>query len=511
MSDYDIIIVGGGSSGVALATRLSADPARQVLLIEAGPDHGAVTDADRLGDQMQFSSTLTDWAIDASFVAGASLNYPQGRTMGGGSAVNGAFACRGLRDDYERWAAVAGEEWSWPHMLRVLCRLEADQDVTSDLHGADGPVPVVRWRADELLAPQQAFLAAATAHGLPWTDDLNGPEASGVGVIPMNRRDGVRMSTALTYLPLARGRTNLTIRSRTEVARVVIEHGRAVGVELRSSGAGAGEVVRGARIVLSAGALQTPALLLRSGVGPAAHLRAHGIECVVDLPGVGANLMDHQGTAVFLVPNDELPAPDPRVCQLGARWTSSSGGAADDMWLSMWGTWQLAAFPEMQQAIGAPEISAVIVGVHDPASRGTVRLAGADPALRPLVDFNMLADPLDLSRMVEGLRLALELASSPSLARAYRGIGLLDASAAADRSVLEGYLRATVGGWYHASGTCRMGRDADEGAVVDARLRVRGIEGLHVADASIMPTVPRAPTNLSSIAIGERAAELLDQ
>ena len=507
MDEFDVVIVGGGSSGIALATRLSEDAALRILLVEAGPDHGTVTDADRLGDQMQFSSTLTEWAIDASFVGGAALNYPQGRTMGGGSAVNGAFAVRGLRDDYERWAAHGGDAWSWPNMLRVLKRLETDQDVVSDLHGTDGPVPVVRWRADELLAPQQAFLAAVTAHGLAWTDDMNAPDSSGVGVIPMNRRDGVRMSTALTYLPSVRDRPNLTIRSRTEAVRVVIERGRAVGVELRSA---EGPVtVRATRVVLCTGALQTPAVLMRSGIGPAEHLRSLGIECVADLPGVGANLMDHQGTAVFMIPDGELPPPDPRVCQLGARWTSASGVASNDMWLSMWGTWELAAFPDLQQAIGAPAISAVIVGIHDPASRGTVRLASADPAARPLVDFNMLDDPLDLTRMVEGLRLALELAESDAFAGGYRGIGLLDAEHRHDRAVLEGYLRSTVGGWYHASGTCRMGRADDAAAVVDGRLAVRGIEGLHVADASIMPTVPRAPTNLSSIAIGERAAELL--
>lgn len=504
---YDDIIVGGGSAGVALATRLSEDPGRRVLLLEAGPYPGGITDADRLTDQMQFSSTLTAWGIDASFVPGGALNYPQGRTMGGGSAVNGAFAVRGIPDDYERWAAAAGPEWAWSHMRRVLCRLEADQDFRGDDHGTDGPVPVARWREDELLAPQLAFRAAVTARGIGWVDDFNAPGASGIGVIPMNRQDGVRMSTALTYLPRTAGRSNLTIRPDVEVHRVVIERGRAVGVEL---GTDAGvERIDGGRVVLCAGAFQSPALLMRSGVGSAAHLAAHGIACVADLTGVGENLMDHQGTAVFLIPKVALPAPDPGVCQLGARWTSASGADADDMWLSMWGTWELDAFPDLRSALGAPAISALIVGVHDPRSRGTVRLRSNDPRVRPEVDFRMLSDPHDMDRMVEGLRLALELAASPAFTDSYDGIGLLDPAAAGDRDVLEGYLRSTVGGWYHASGTCRMGTDPAAGAVVDSHLRVFGIDALHVADASIMPTVPRAPTNLSSIAIGERAAELL--
>jgi choline dehydrogenase len=503
---YDDIIVGGGSAGIALASRLTEDSERQVLLVEAGPDPAIVTDADRLTDQMQFASTLTHWGIDATFVPGNAFNYPQGRTMGGGSAVNGAFAVRGIREDYERWAAIGGDEWSWPHMLRVLCRLESDQDFEGECHGTTGPVPIARWRKDELLPPQQAFLSAVTDHGIPWVDDFNAPDASGVGVIPMNRRNGVRMSTALTYLPLVRDRSNLTILSGTEIARLVIERGRAVGIEYHVDGATRRE--QASRVILSAGALQSPALLMRSGVGAASHLADTGIDCIVDLPGVGANLIDHQGTAVFLVPKGDLPAPDARVCQLGARYTSSTG-ARDDMWLSMWGTWELDAFPDMHAALSVPAISALVVGIHDPMSRGTVRLRSSDPSVRPAVDFNMLSDPADVTRLVDGLRLAIELASSRAFADSYRGIGLLDPAFAKDDGALETYIRSTVGGWFHASGTCRMGTEPDDGAVVDARLQVHGIDGLHVVDASVMPTVPRAPTNLSSIAIGERAAELL--
>jgi choline dehydrogenase len=421
--------------------------------------------------------------------------------------VNGAFAVRGIRDDYERWAREAGDEWSWPHMLRVLCRLETDADYPGGDHGADGPVPVVRWRRDELVPAQQAFLTAVTDDGIPYVDDLNAPDASGIGPMPMNRRDGLRMSTALSYLPTVRGRTNLTIRSNTEVTRLLLERGRTVGVEC--PGADGPDTVRGDRVIVSAGALQSPALLMRSGIGPATHLADVGVECAVDLPGVGANLMDHAGTAVFLVPRGKLPAPDDRVCQLGARYSSSSGPGQDDMWLSMWASWELAAFPDMQAALGVPSISALVVGIHDPLSRGTVRLRSSDPAVRPDVDFRMLTDPGDLPRLVEGLQRVLEFASNPAITEMFSGIGLFDVAAAGDRSVLETYIRSTVGGWYHASGTCRMGTDPGDGAVVDGRLRVHGVEGLHVADASVMPTVVRAPTNLSSIAIGERAAELL--
>lgn len=507
MPEYDDIIVGGGSAGVTLATRLSEDPARQVLLIEAGTDDGVVTDADRLGDQMRFSASLTGWGVQATYAPGISLNYPVGRKMGGGSSVNGGFAVRGLPDDYERWAAAAGDEWSWPNMLRVLRRLEADADFDGEVHGTDGPVPVVRWRRDELLAVQESLLNAVVEQGIPWVDDLNAPDASGIGAMPMNRRDGVRMSTALTYLPLARSRKNLTIWSGVQVTRVLLDGARATGVEcLRGAEY---QPVGGTRIIVSGGALQTPALLLRSGIGPARHLAEVGVDCAVDLAGVGENLMDHQGTAVFLIPRDDLAPADDRVCQLGARYSSSDGSAADDMWLSAWSAWDLGELPELRAALGAPAVSAVIVGVHDPASRGTIRLRTSDPAQPPAVDFKMLSDPSDLARLVEGLGRAIDLASSHAFSADYKGIGILDPASRSDRQALEGYIKTMVGGWYHASGTCRMGTDPDSGAVVDANLQVHGVESLHVADASVMPTVVRAPTNLSSIAIGERAAELL--
>lgn len=507
MAEYDDVIVGGGSAGVALATRLSEDPSRQVLLIEAGPDVQGVSEPDYLQDQMRFSSRLTEWGVDATFVPGMTMNYPQGRKLGGGSAVNGAFAVRGLPDDYARWAAAAGDEWSWPNMLRVLNRLESDQNFSGEFHGKDGPIPVVRWSKDELLPMQQSFLAAVNSHGIPWVDDMNAPDASGIGAIPMNRQDGVRMSTALTYLPPARDRDNLTIRTEIEVQRVLFEGNRATGIEFVADGKT--EQIHGSRVILSAGALQSPTVLLHSGIGPAEHLAAMGIDCVVNLSGVGQNLMDHQGAAVFLVPKGQLDPTDARVCQLGARYSSESGLAKDDMWLSMWTSWELDEFPDLRNMLGVPAISAVIVGIHDPKGRGEVRLRSSDPSVRPEVDFKMLSHPDDLSRMVEGLQVAVSLASSDAFKADYTGIGLLDPAIVEDRAAMEEYLKPSVGGWYHAAGTCRMGNDPDEGAVVDGQLRVHGVDGLYVADASVMPTVVRSPTNLSSIAIGERLAEML--
>ena len=506
MSEYDEIIVGGGSAGIALATRLTEDAARRVLLIEAGPDQRGVVEGDRLGDTMKFSTTLTEWAIDATFLPGrSSITHRAGSSVAGPRSMGGlpSGACATTTNAGLRSLARNGRGLT---CCRALCRLEADQDFTGESHGTNGPVPVVRWREDELLPVQQAFRDAVMGHGVPWVKDFNAPDTSGIGAIPMNRQDGVRMSTALTYLPLCRARDNLTIQAGTQVVRVVIEHGRATGVEVLRNGQL--EQVSAERVLLCAGALQSPTLLLRSGIGPAGPLADMGIDCVVELTGVGENLMEHQGTVVFLIPRDELGPPDIRGCQLGARYSSSAGPAADDMWLAMWSTWELATFPDLKAALGVPSVSAVIVGVHDPASRGTVRLRSRDPHIAPAVDFRMLSEPADMLRLVEGLELAIDLASSPSFAESYSRIGLLDTSTAKDRAALEAYIKSTVAGWFHAAGTCRMGTDPDSGAVVDAHLRVHGVEGLHVVDASVMPTVPRAPTNLSSIAIGERAAEL---
>ena len=511
VAEYDDIIVGGGSAGLALATRLTEDEARRVLLIEAGPDHrvrgrrparrpdAVLGHAHRLGDRRHRSFPA----------ATRSTTRRAGRWAAGprSTARSPSAVCATTTSAGPRSRARNGRGRT---CCASLCRLEADQDFGGEAHGTDGPVPVVRWRPDELLPAQQAFLTAVMDHGIPWVEDLNAPDASGIGAMPMNRRDGVRMSTALTYLPLARQRENLTIWPGTEVTRVLLEHGRATGVEYPRNGRL--QQVSGSRVVLCAGALQSPTLLLRSGIGPAGHLAEVGGRLRVDLPGVGENLMDHQGTAVFLIPRDELAPPDAACASSGRATRRRLGTADDDMWLSMWSPWDLTEFPDMQSR---PR-RAVDQHAHRRRARpGVAGHACVCARTDPGVAAGRSTSGCSPTRAI--CRGSSRVCSSSSTWRrsrvfteSYEGIGLLDPSSrerpgrpsrpTSSRRWAAGTTLPAPAGWAPIP---------TSGAVVDARLRVHGVDALHVVDASVMPTVVRAPTNLSSIAIGERAAEFL--
>jgi choline dehydrogenase len=321
----------------------------------------------------------------------------------------------------------------------------------------------------------------------------------------MNRDGDLRVSTALAYLAPALDRPNLEVRGDTHVARVSIENGRAVGVEVDTGGSDAERIDAGT-VVLSAGAVLTPGLLWRSGVGPADELRALGIAPLVDNPAVGSNLMDHPGAFVFARPAADLGPTDPQY-QLAAR-VSSASGSADDLFVSMMNVFDLAAMPDLRSALGAPTAVVLTCGVHEPRSRGKVALESADPRAAPRMEFNLLSHPADAARLVEGIRRCRDVARAGM--SAYVGsIALLDDEDFADDARLEAYARSVVAPWYHASGTCRMGPAGATGTVVGDDLAVHGVEHLHVVDASVMPTITRAPTNITTIAIAERAAELL--
>jgi choline dehydrogenase len=501
---FDTVIVGGGSAGCALAARLTERSGRSVLLLEAGAVGPLDTDADRLAN-VSFAMTTRDWGMRATVTAGRELDYPQGRFVGGGSSVNGGLAFRGTPADYDGWAAAGNPSWSWEHMLRCFRRLESDAQFGDDtaVHGADGPIPVTRWGIDDLVPLQEGFRAGCAAMGWPWAPDLNRPGAVGVGPLPMNRRGDVRVSTALAYLAPALERPHLTVRGGAHVARVLLAGSRAVGVEI--VGEDGPERIEAGEVILSAGALLSPALLWRSGIGPGPDLRALDVPEVVDLPGVGAGLTDHAGLFLFAVPADDVGPTTPQY-QLAARY-SSSDGPPDDMFLSMMNTFDLTAVPGFADAVGAPTAVVVTCGVHEPRSRGRVALVSADPLVAPRVDLALLADPADVRRLVEGLRLCRDVLRS-GLARFAKGIALLGDDDFADDDALARYIASVVAGWYHPVGTCRMGPADRDGTVVGDDLAVHGVEGLRVVDASVMPTICRAPTNLTTIAIAERAAEM---
>lgn len=504
---FDVIIIGAGSAGSTLAARLSQDPARRVLLVEAG----AVT-RDPVADQLSnvtFALTTRDWGMQAQASPGRTIAFPQGRAAGGGSAVNAALALRPLPPDIDSWASLGNPGWSWADLLPSLIRLEADAVGTDSVHGRIGPIPIVRALPEEYTAQSRAFLDGCLDAGLPEVSDHNDGIATGVGAFPMNRRDGERISTAIGYLEPAQLRANLVVRGGALVDRVVIERGHAVGVELIVDGAR--EIVRGGEVVVSAGAIQSPAVLMRSGIGQVSALRALGIESVADLAGVGANLMEHPGAFLFVL-------PEPGVCdttevqfQLGARTTAPGSAEPNDLLLGMMSHWDLRATPDFRDVVGADVIFALTCGVLAPRSRGSVQLASDDPTMTPRIDLNLCHDPSDVSRLVAALRLQHRIARSPSMRGRIRGYAMLDEGAFAtdDDTSLADYVRNVCAPWYHPCGTCRMGPATDPYAVVDAELRVRGVENLRVVDASIVPVIPRATTNLTAIAIGERAAELL--
>jgi choline dehydrogenase len=504
---HDVIICGAGSAGCVLAARLTEDPDRSVLLLEAGPTGPLDTDAEDLTN-IAFALTARDWGLKATVSGGRVLDYPQGRFVGGGSSVNGGLAFRGVPADYDDWALDA-PSWSWEHLLPFFRRLEHDmQHGSTAIHGGDGPIPVTRYAMDELVPMQCAFRDGCLDAGFAWNDDLNGPDALGVGALPMNRAGRRRISTAIAYLQPALGRPNLTVWGGAQVARVLISGGRATGVDVVRDGRL--ESIDGGEVILSAGAIQSPAILWRSGIGPARALGVLGIEVAVANEAVGANLHDHPGAFVFTLPVAGAPGPYDPQYQLGVRYSSTLGGRPNDMLLSVMNEFDLTASPDFAAVVGAPTARVLTCGVHDPVSRGHVSLTSADPTAPPVVDFNLLSAESDVLRLVEGLRLCRRVLEAPAMC-AFVGPPVLPSPQTFDDDdALAASSRSIVAGWYHPVGTCRMGAaTTGDGAVVDDALRVHGAERLRVVDASVMPRICRAPTNLTTIAIAERAAALI--
>jgi len=501
---YDFVIVGGGSTGAVLAARLSENSDTTVLLLEAGPIEPDA-DADRLG-AVDFSHTGRDWGFQARTTGDATAPYPQGRTLGGGSAVNGGVALRGMPSDYDAWASP---NWSWEAMAPCFRRLE-DDPLGGNLHGTEGPIPIRRAAKDELVVPQQQLLAAAEDNGLAWVDDHNDGVSEGIGPSPQNVVDGVRVSTAMAYLRPADGRPNLDIIGGAHAHHIVIERDRATAVAYSPNGSSL-EQVRGRHIVVCAGALNSPALLMRSGIGPVRDLEAVGVRSVVDLSGVGANLMEHVGAFIFVVPPEGAVTTEMVQHQLLIRYSSPGSPVTNDMQIGMMNHWDLSQNESLAEVCGSELIWGICAGIQVPRSRGRLRVLSPDPGHPPAIDLNLLDSPDDIAQLTAGLRLCYRLATHEALAERFERVAVLDEAAFADgdESALADYARQFSFPWYHASGTCRMGPDPDAGDVVDDHGRVHGIDRLSVFDASILPMIPRANTNLTCIAVGERAAEML--
>lgn len=480
--EADVAIVGAGAAGCVLAARLSERAGTRVLLIEAGPDY---PDPEALPADVRSgwrSSGSHDWGYTDEATGGG---VARARLVGGCSATNGTIALRGAPADYDGWARLGNPGWSFAEVLADFRRLEADQDFTDDWHGADGPVPVRRYEPKELTPVNAAAFEALLAAGFPEVADHNRPGSVGVGPAPVNTVGGLRMSAALTYLQPARSRGNLRILPGAVADRILIEAGRAAGVRLAD-----GRTVRADRVVLAAGTYGSPAILLRSGIGPAHDLAVLGLPCRSHLPGVGANLQEHPGISVIWPSAAQFP-DGPRFQVV------ATGTETDDSDEAPW----------LQHVPAAtPELFWVSASVMRPRSRGRVRLASLDPAAAPRIRVNLLGDPQDMAAMIRGVRSARRVGGLKPLRELAGGPERWPGAGIEDDAELAGALRDAVWTYHHACGTCAMGPEPEQGAVVDARGEVYGVSGLWVADASIMPVIPSGNTHVPTLMVAEHLA-----
>jgi choline dehydrogenase len=484
---FQTIIVGAGSAGCVLASRLSENPQSSVVLLEAGPDYPSEAET-----PIEFLSSLTPWGVhDWGYssepgLLNHSIGLERGKLVGGCSSVNVGVVVRGTPSDYDEWAALGNEGWFFSEVLPFFRRVENDADFDNEWHGKDGYLPIRRNQDTE----HNAFLQACSALGYARVADHNAPDTMGAGPWPVNFVDGVRKSAALTYLAAARGRPTLTIRDMTHVESVLLNNGRATGVRL----AGSGEVIEAERIVLAAGAYGSPIILMRSGIGPADHLNSLKIPVLQNLPGVGQNLSDHP----FLSLRFAVSTGADDVMKLGGLLTLRSSEAVAGYDLHI-----------ISGPLSLNDPLLMFASLVKPYSRGSVRLRSSDPDVPPIIDNGYFTHSDDMPRFIHAVRVVELLAKTPPLSEMILQQLFPDPETTKTSSELEAAILPEVSTYNHPVGTCRMGPVTDSLAVVNSRGQVYGIEGLFVVDASIMPTIPAANTNLPTLMLAERCSAWL--